>query len=221
MNKHNTQSILKFFLLTVAVLSTGCGQSTLAASTETIENAVTPQPPSSPTLTVTPLPCYSWTQTSTTDIEKIAEEWFLSDNPQVPERNQYKIVDSEETWATICGNYQYLILKNEPLVHNPIEISLRMITQSAGPDYFYIDNIVVVAVNSDELLAKTKPTTYPRNRNIMTVIVTRPSIDALFESRIDYVFENSVWQIRWWGTRWKCINSEDSKWNNTVYIDCS
>ncbi|MBK9928158.1 MAG: hypothetical protein IPP66_23060 [Anaerolineales bacterium] len=228
MNKHYIQSILKFTLLIVTILSAGCGRSTLTASPETMADTITPQPfststsvPTTPTITVTPLPCYSWTQTPTTDLEKIAENWFLSNIPQIPERSLYQLVDAGETWSAICYHYQYLILTNDTIAQSPIEISLHILTQSAGQDYFYIDNVIVAAVNSDILRNNNLAVPAPRDRNIMTVIVTDPYIDVQTESRIDFVFENDIWEIKWWGYRWKCITGEDIEWKNTENIyDC-
>jgi hypothetical protein len=215
MNKHNTQSILKYLLLIVIALSSGCGQSTI------IDSSISLTAPVIPTVTVTSLPCYAWTQTSTTELEKIAEKWFLSSIPQIPERNQYRFVDTGEAWAVFCGNYQHLIITNNPIARNPIDISLRLITQSAGDNHFQIDNIIVAAVYSADLLTNNSPSfSSSLSRNIMTVTVTHPYIDILLEERIDYVFENDIWKIKWWGSRWKCINNKELEWKNAGKIDC-
>jgi hypothetical protein len=216
MNKHNTQSILKFSLLIAIAITSGCGQSTVTDSPTSTSIPVIP------TVTATPLPCYSWMQAPTTELEKIAERWFLSNVSQIPERSLYELVDAAESWGTICYHYQHLILTHDPIIQNPIKISLEILTQPPGKDYFGIDKIVLAAANSDELLTNNNlAVPGPRDRNIMTVIVNYPYLKVQFESRIDYIYENDIWRFRWWGHRWKCINDKETEWKNTGNIyDC-
>jgi hypothetical protein len=76
-------------------------------------------------------------------------------------------------------------------------------------------------VNSEDLLASGDASVSSANsRNITTVVVEHPYIDVLFELRADYVFENDIWQLRWQGYRWKCLNDEEANWNITGDFEC-
>lgn len=167
------------------------------------------------TATVTPIPCFP--QKPTTDLERIAETWFLSSVPQIPERKKYEFVGTGEAWAIICSQYQNLLLTNEK--YDPIEISLQVVTQSAGQDYYQMDSVIVAAINSDHLVTNSDLDRSMKDRNIVTVVVSHPSFDVQVESRADYIYENKIWQIRWLGYRWKCINITDPEWR-TGKVDC-
>jgi|GEM_PF-3237580 len=219
---HSTATLL--FSIACVFLS-GCTQTTSAITPSLpTSNKIlqTPVPKSAtPTFTVTPLPCMSLPKEPTTELEKVAEKWFLSSVTQIPERSQYEFNNAQEAWSIVCSGYQRWLLSKNPSAYSPIEISLQLVTQSVQLQYFLLDNVIVAAVSSEELTADSGQIHPPSYfRNIVTVVLTYPYADVYFETRNDYVFENDIWQIRWWGTRWKCINNKDAKWNTSEEIAC-
>jgi len=218
MNKHFTQNILNLLLLIVIAFSSGCTQSTTTDSpTSTAVNTNTPQSSQTPapiiaTATITPIPCVSSSQTPTSDIEKEADEWFLSSISQIPSRDQYSAwKEWGNSWETTCGHYQTAILNDEPWVHNPIDIALRTFTFS---EYFMPDSVIAVAMPERSITTFQSQTfeTYMVH-NVVTVVysILHPTQDL--EVRVDLVHEDEIWRIRWIGSRWKCYESNDPKWN--------
>jgi hypothetical protein len=220
------QNYFVLLLLMAFVFFSGCGQPmTVNDPTSTVSNNASPtftSIPEHPAVTVTSLPCISIPETPTTELEKIAETWFLSSISQIPARTQYEFGDVKETWRTVCSAYQRQVLSDGQVTYNPTEISLRLITEAAQNQSVLLDHVIMIAVSSEELIAgatQTHPPSY--FRNIATVVVMYPYTNVQFETRVDYVFENKIWQIRWSGTRWRCINNNDAKWNTIEKIDCS
>jgi hypothetical protein len=85
-----------------------------------------------------------------------------------------------------------------------------------------MSNIVTAAVNSDDW--STNNDLYfssSKNKDIMIVVIKFPYVDRLVESRIDYVFENDIWQFSWLGVRSKCLNDKESDWNTPKSGDCA
>jgi hypothetical protein len=229
MNKLISRIILVFFLFVAISLSSGCEQltpnslpssavTTITPTNFRIFSSASPSPPAS----ITPLSCFSGPQAPTTELEIVAETWFLSSVPQIPDRGQYIVIEADEQWGIICNGYQHVIQTNEEIAYNPIDISLYLITQSISRNYFGINNVSVAAVNSDDILAsRVTPASSGKSRNISTVVVVALDVGTQFESRADYVFEEGIWQLRWLGYRWKCLDDVGSVWNNTVgNIEC-
>lgn len=217
MNKHVKQNILRFLILIVIAFSSGCTQSTIIDSpTPTAVNTNTPQSSQTPApviaTTITPIPCVSSLQTPTSDIEKKADEWFLSSISQIPSRDQYSAwKEWENSWETICGHYQTAILNDEPWVHNPIDIALRTFTFS---EYFMPDSVIAIAMPESNIATFQNQTfeTYMEH-NVVTVVysILHPSQD--FEIRVDLVREDEVWKIRWIGSRMKCYENNNPNWS--------
>ena len=223
MNKSFAKHVLFFFLFLTTICYAGCGQLTTVDFQTPIIDTVTPSPFQTltriiPTITATRLHCAP--QEPTTDLEKIAETWFLSPVSQIPARSEYEFVDAGEFWGYICAVYQDLLLKNDQTAYSPIDLSLQVITESASQNIYQVDSVVAVAVNSENLLIENvEGLASMKDRDIVTVVVSQPSFDWQSETRIDFVFENGMWQIRWVGTRHKCISSTDSEWH-TGNLDC-
>jgi hypothetical protein len=219
------QNKFVLLLLMALLIFGGCElPTTVNGPTRTASTKASPtftSKPENPAITATSLPCNSVTETPTTELEKVAETWFLSSISEIPARSQYKFNDVRETWRTVCSAYQRLLLSTDRIAYNPTEISLRLITESAQNQSLLLDNVIMIATSSKELLAGVNQT-HPANyfRNIATVVVRYPYTNVQFESRVDYVLQNEIWQIRWSGMRWRCINSNDSKWNTIEKIDC-
>jgi len=218
MNNHFIQNISRFLLLIVPAFSSSCTQSTIIDSpTLTAVNTNIPQSSQTPapaivTATFTPTPCVSSSQTPTSDIEKKADEWFLSLISQIPGRDQYSAwKEWENSWETICGHYQTAILNDEPWVHNPIDIALRTFTFS---EYFMPDNVIAIAMPESNIVAFQNQTfeTYMEH-NVVTVVysILHPNRDL--EVRVDLVHEDEIWRIRWIGSRWKCYESNAPQWS--------
>ena len=218
MNKHNTQSILKYFLLVVIALSSGCTQSTVidsptpAIASENPSLSAQTLIPVFATSTITPIPCFSLSQTSTSDVEKKADEWFLSSILQIPSRDQYSAwKEWENSWETICGHYQTAILNNEPWIHNPIDVALRAFTFS---EYFMPDNVIAIAMTERSITTFQNQTseTYMEH-NVVTVVYSILHPNNGFEIRVDLVHEDEIWKIRWIGSRYKCGKSNNDNWS--------
>lgn len=223
MNKNFTKNIPRILLLIFTALSSGCAQTSInkfptPINTLSLQTS-TSVPVISPTVTVTSLPCISINQTPKTEIEQIAEKWFLSDIPQISQRSQYRLSDMKEG-INVCGVYQYYLMNNKE-VYSPMDISLHIITQSpVGGNYFSIDNLVVVAKNSKDLLSSIDYAIPPAgSRDVVIIVVAHSYLNVHFETRTDYIFENDIWKIRWSGSRWKCININNPIWK-TDRIDC-
>jgi len=189
MNKNNTQSTLKLFLLIITALSSGCGQSTIADSPTTTHENIT--------ITPTPISCDSFPKISITDDEKIAEEWFKISKPDIPNRNLYSTVND---WKTFCQLYQNAASNGEEWIKSHVDTAVLTMGIS-NQDEFFPDKVVVI-VNPD-------------NHSIATVVVTKLNmIVKVAEGRVDLVREDGIWQIMWLGTRVKC-NSAPDNWSIT------
>jgi hypothetical protein len=158
----------------------------------------------------------------TSEVEVIADEWFQSTIPQIPDRTQYLFNNSLEGWSVICRLYQHAILNDKEIAYRPIDVSLRIITESTNRDYFAIDKVIAVAVNSENLTANKITLIPPEgNRDIVTVVVSYSRYHVQFETRTDFVYENDLWQIRWIGNRWRCItDAGNESWSLESAINC-
>ena len=232
MNNYNTQSILKYFLLVTIVLVSGCGQSTIIDSpsvpSQKPTETITLEPTSTLTSTVsvpaatsTSLPCFSLPEKPTTLTATIAEDWFLSEIPQVTSRDQYRFIDSLEAWVGVCKIYQHSIQSGENWTKSPTEIALRIVTQNSYLDLYTPNKILLVAENDEILATKNNhlipPVAY---RNIAIVVIEYSHFDFHAENRFDFIRENGIWQFRWWGTRWQCIGDTDATIWHTGTRNC-
>lgn len=226
MNKHFTRNTLGFLLLVVIAISSGCRQSTVVDSQTPMVNTATLRPsptstPEIPTVATTPLPCFSLPSAPTKGIETIAENWFLSEIPQITSRDQYRFVDYLESWNGVCKIYQHAIRLGEDWTKSPTEIALRITTSNTYLEAFTPNRIILVAENDQHLIAKNTNSVPPvANRNIVIVVINYSHYNFHSEDRFDFVRENEIWQIRWWGNRWKCIDSIDSSKWNTDALNC-
>ncbi len=193
MNKHFTQNILRFLLLIVIAPSSGCTQSVNSDSL-TVNNINTMQPSQTPIpvimiATMTPIPCISAPQTSRSDVEKEAEEWFLSSKQMVADRQQYI---ASNKWENFCVKYQNAILNKEYWASAPIEIALQIrgfpYEQGPFPTSIY-------SISS-------------KHHEFITIIILEDdlmddSIKAI-ETRFDLIQVDRLWQLYWYGIRLQC-----------------
>jgi len=219
MNKHFTRNALRFLLLVVIALISGCGQSTgIDSLTPISTNTNMPYLPqtSIPTIittsAVTQISCVASSQTPTSDIEKDADEWFLSSISQIPSRNQYNAwKEWENSWETICSHYQTAIVNNETWIHNPIDTALKTFTFS---EYFIPDNVIAIAMperNITTFQNQTIETYMEHNVVVVVYSILHPNQDL--EIRVDLVHEDEIWKIRWIGSRWKCYKNDNANWS--------
>jgi hypothetical protein len=170
--------------------------------------------------TATSIPCLesplSQTQ-PTTDIEKISETWFLSDISLIPNRLNYKFVDSPQDWAGICKQYQQAILTNNDWIHSPTEAALTLITKSDHLSIYPSNQIILAAENYKNINAENKNNF---TENIAVVVVNYFRDGTYFETRFDFIVEDEIWRPKWWGLRWKCTNNMNSSEWNTDTINC-
>jgi hypothetical protein len=227
MNKHNTQFIPKFILLIVTALSSGCTQATITAfptATHSVESSLIQSPIPAPiisTVDATLLNCFPIPSAPTAEIEKVAENWFLSDISQINGRDLYGFVDNLESWIGICKIYQHATQLGEDWTKSPTEIVLRLITQNSYLELYTPNKLTLVAENDENLVAKNNHLIPPvANQNIAIVVIEYSHYNFHAEDRFDFVRENGFWQIRWWGNRWQCINSTNNTVWNTGVIDC-
>lgn len=209
MNKHNSLSILNILFLLAIVLSSGCGQSThIDSSTSTVVSSNTLQSSQTPT----PISCVSLSQTPTSDIEKKADDWFLSSISQISGRDQYSnSKDWANSWETICSHYQTAISNNESWVHNPIDVALKTFTFS---EFFIPDNVIALT------MPERKTTTFQNQasetyveHNAIVVVYSILHPDQDLEIRVDLIREDEIWKIRWIGSRWKCYKNTNVNWS--------
>lgn len=197
MNKNNSLSILNIIFLIAITLSSSCGQSThIDSSTSTIVSSNNLQPSQTPS----PVSCVSFSETPTSDIEKKADEWFLSPISLISGRDQYSnSKDWANSWETICSHYQIAISNNESWVHNPIDVALKTFTFS---EFFIPDNVIASAMPEHKTTIfqnQTSETYMEHNAVVVVYSILHPDQDL--EIRVDLVREDDIWKIRWIGSR--------------------
>lgn len=205
MKKHIKQNILKFLLPIVIVSSSGCGQLTVTdPSISTLQPTKTLAVINTPTiqlLTATPIPCNPMPSSFTTDIEKVAEEWFVSPDSLMLNRNEYKPSDK---MSKFCEIYVQAAINNEPWVQDPIELAM-LIT-----GYPNIDGVAPSSVAAYYGY---------KNPNIVSVTIVSKNLmdDSIrdVDNRIDLVNIDNVWKIQWAGFRLRCRRNNNDNWITT------
>ncbi len=201
MNKNFTQNILGFLWLIFIAISLGCTQSVdIDSLTANSVNTITIQPSQTPAsitaaATSTPISCVSFPQTANSDIEKIADEWFLSSQPLVTEREGYIFIDS---WDRFCDDYKEAVFNQAYWINAPIELALH-VTGYPHPEDLFPTSVYAV--------------TMERRSDVMTVIIleadTRDDSVKAIESRINLIKVDRLGQIYWRGFRLRCRQSID------------
>ena len=183
MNKSLAKNYLRFFLLVIVTYSSGCTQSTVIDSLQSF------QTPISINLTPTPIPCISSPKTPSLEIEKTAEEWFLSFQPMIEERDKYIPFDS---WNGFCTRYQNAIMNEEYWASSSIEIALNIIGLPHPEDAFPT-SIYAVTTKFDNIMIVT----------IQQTNIADDSVEAR-ETRLDLIKVDRLWQLYWGGYRLRC-----------------
>jgi hypothetical protein len=206
MKKHNAQNALRFLFLICIAFSSGCAQSTVTNTpmstlqpTQTLTVINTPiSTPTLPIPTATLIPCNPSSQSLETDIEKAAQEWFISVDSPMLGRNEYKAYSE---WSKFCEIYNQNVLNNKPSIKDPIALAMLI----AG-----YPNIDGVAPSSVTVFYGYS------NPDIVSVTIISKNLmdDGIRDSdnRIDLVNVNGIWQIQWIGFRLHCRRNHNENW---------
>ena len=158
------ERIIWIFAILISVISTFL---------VTSKSIVLPQRKNSNTAFVTP----------SADIEKEADQWFISSNSPMPRRDFYTELKSYDPLLI----YQSAVESKETWINYPEQIAWRAFLPPPEIEGFVPTQISIYFYNTDI-------------QSVLITLISRAGIGAT-ENRTDFVKVHSVWKIVWAGQR--------------------